>query len=354
MITQRVNPDDPVLGFAHEWVRELSKHLEELYVICYSAEHSVEIPQTVLYQIAPRDGMMRITKALNFYKSALSILRHDKIDGIFVHQIPLFAVLIYPIAKIKSLPVILWYTHGHISLTLRIAGKLVNKILTATKESCRLESSKIKVIGHGITIKKFSSIEDKDRAAKAPRKTKKVLAVGRFSPSKDYETLINAVRYLVIESGMHDMHLILIGNMLDDKDRAYYSMIRSKITEYQLNEWITVQGAVSYQDIQHYYHEADIVISTSRTGSLDKVIVEAMASRKPVITCLPLSELFGPYGKDLMFTSGDDRELSKKIVDVLGWDELRRKEITDYFFTVVNEQHSLTKLMNGIIVEFQT
>lgn len=184
MITQKIDPGHPVLGFACDWVEELSKQLDQLFVICFLASSQISIPKTSIYQIAPQESYSRIRKMYNFYKSAFAVLKKEKIDGIFVHQIPLFAVLVYPLAVLKSLPVILWYTHGHVSFVLKLAQVLVNKILTASKESCRLKSKKIEVMGHGININKFMHVEETNKNQDVKDGRKRIVSIGRFCHQK--------------------------------------------------------------------------------------------------------------------------------------------------------------------------
>lgn len=172
-------------------------------------------------------------------------------------------------------------------------------------------------------------------------------------PSKDCDTLVEAARDIIKISGQQNVHFNLIGDMLTDDDRSYLDRLRNKVNCYQLDKWITFRGAVPYNEMHQYYQEADIVVSTSRTGSLDKVILEAMASHKPVITCLPLADLYGSYSSELIFAPGNYHELSEKLIAILNWDERKNKEVTDYFFKVTSENHSLAKLMSAIINEFR-
>lgn len=37
IVTQKVDKNDPILGFFHRWIEEFSKHCEKLTVICLQA-----------------------------------------------------------------------------------------------------------------------------------------------------------------------------------------------------------------------------------------------------------------------------------------------------------------------------
>ena len=52
--------------------------------------------------------------------------------------------------KILHKRIALWYTHKSVNLKLRIAAALANVVFTASKESFRLPTKKLRVVGHGI------------------------------------------------------------------------------------------------------------------------------------------------------------------------------------------------------------
>src|SRR3989339_374793 len=73
----------------------------------------------------------------------------------------------------------------------KLAEKLTDKIFTASKESFRLPSKKVEVTGHGIDLDKFKPAEIKKDGSKF-----KIISVGRISPVKNYEIMINATEIL--------------------------------------------------------------------------------------------------------------------------------------------------------------
>lgn len=401
MITQRVDPEDSVIGFAYVWIKELSKHLEKVVVVCLRKSERTVMERVNIYEIKKR-GEGKIVAFLNFIKYCWRAVVNEKVDGVFVHQCPLYVLLIYPIAQMKRVPIILWYAHGKVSLSLRIASMLVKVILTSTKGGCRIRSKKVKVIGQGIDIEKFSpnqesiprvdlcavidgvrvkggengmvneevmnleensSKNDKSMgadernlgnfgAAKSYGKGV-LLSVGRISPVKDYLTIIKAMNYLIKEKGLTNNELMIVGEPLEYKDRKYLEELKREVLRLGLSNYIRFMGAVPYNGINELYLMSDIVISASRTGSLDKVILEAMACGKPVLTSLPVDDVLGGYASLLKYAVGNYIELGEKICSLLAMDKERAKEICGYLRMVVVKEHSLSGLINKIIEEFK-
>lgn len=377
MITQRVDPEDSVVGFAYVWINELRKHLKKVIVLCLKRSERVAIEGVEIYEIKKRGGG-RVAVFLNFVKYCWRAVFNEKVNGILVHQCPIYVLLVYPIAKLKGVPIILWYAHSHVSLSLLIANSLVKIILTSTKEGCRIRSKKVKVIGQGIDIEKFSphqksapevdlegvrvgrrTIESvEEGVVKLEEETYKyqkrlLLSVGRISPVKDYFTIIKAMNYLIKEKGLTNAELMIVGEPFEYKDRKYLEELKEEVLRLGLNNHIKFVGAVSYDKMNKLYYKGDIIISASRTGSLDKVILEAMASGKLVLTSLPIDDVLGVYASILKYAIGNHIELAEKIYNLLNIDRKREREICEYLRMVVIKEHSLSRFIDRVIGEFK-
>ena len=82
--TQAVDLDDPVLGFFHRWIEELSKRFDTISVICLKeGRHSLPANVSV-YSLGKEGGVSRIAYVLNFYRYIWK-LRNDY-DAVFVHM----------------------------------------------------------------------------------------------------------------------------------------------------------------------------------------------------------------------------------------------------------------------------
>ncbi len=376
MVTQKVDLDDPVLGFAYVWIRELEKQIKEIIVICLHSSEKLSFENVSVFSIKD-GGVSRLRALIRFIKYGWFAIFNKKVDGIFVHQCPLYALLIYPLARLKGLPIVLWYAHGHVSIVLRIVSKLVKVILTSTAGGCRVGGKKVKVIGQGIDVSKFIplSVYDNNNIAGSiiegvrvnlkegdikklvdifSNKNRKILlSVGRISPVKDYITLVKAMNYLVKEKRFFNIYFIIVGEPLENKDNEYLKRLKIEISKLGLNDYIILIGAIPYEKINLIYQISDIVISASRTGSLDKVILEAMSSGKIILTSLPIKEVLGDYASMLIYKEGDYIELADKIDYLLNIELKRKEEITNYLRNVVIKNHSVENLIRQVIEQFK-
>src|SRR5207249_4282524 len=115
-----------------------------------------------------------------------------EIDVIFVHMVPQYAIIAAPLARACRIPMVLWYAHGSVSGRLRLAHGLVQRVVTASRESFRLPSDKVVVTGHGVDTDLFDQPAP-DPSSKERSAPFRLVAVGRISRIKDHETLVRAV-----------------------------------------------------------------------------------------------------------------------------------------------------------------
>lgn len=339
IFTQKVDIEDPILGFFHRWIEEFSKHFENIIVIClYKGKY--DLPENVeVYSLGKEEGKSKFTYIYRFYKYIFTL----KYDSVFVHMNQIYVILGGLFWRLMGKKIGLWYMHKNVGLTLYVAEKFVSNIFTATKESFRLKSTKINVVGHGIDVKRFKRNIQKEKS-----NVLKIVTIGRISPSKDYETLIKAVELLVKEG--INLKVKIVGGAGTDSQESYFSELKTIVNEKKLSNFIEFTGPVRHDSINLYLNESDIFINTSHTGSLDKAILEAMASGLIVQTCNEAAkESLGEYSKILMFPKRDHKKLSQGIKSIIDLDLEERKKISTYLRNSVEKNHNLENLVVKII-----
>src|SRR3990167_2087068 len=148
ILTQKVDKRDDNLGFFHHWLEKFAEKTDKMFVITnFVGEYSLP-DNAQVFSLGKEKGFGRIRRYFNFYKYIFEEL--PKSDAVFIHMIPAWVILVWPVAAIYRKKIYLWYTHKSLTFSLRLAEKLVAKIFTASLESCRLNSKKIAVVGHGI------------------------------------------------------------------------------------------------------------------------------------------------------------------------------------------------------------
>ena len=141
---------------------------------------------------------------------------------------------------------------------------------------------------------------------------------------------------------------------MDEKDEKYFEQLKQMVKDKKLESRVNFVGPIPNKDIINYYQEADLFIHASQTGSLDKVVLEAMACGLPVISCNDAikNDLLNKY-PDLVYSKGDSQALAKSIERVVNTSEEKRLELGQELRNIVKNNHSLEKLIETIIVLYK-
>lgn len=248
--TQTVDNQDSHLGFFVRWIEEFAKHCEEVTVICLrEGRHS--LPPNVRVYALGFGG--RFSRAFRFMRYIIALRK--EYTTVFVHMNPEYIVLAGWLWRLWNKRITLWYTHKSVNLKLRIAVFFANIIFTASKESFRLRTKKLHVMGHGIDTDFFSPDASIARGDW-------LLSVGRLMKSKRHDL---AIRIATQEN--KELHIA--GEGLERKN---LEMLTS-----ELSARVQFLGALTQSQLRDEYRRASYLIHTSETGSLDKVVLEALA-----------------------------------------------------------------------------
>jgi glycosyltransferase involved in cell wall biosynthesis len=255
--TQALDRNDPVLGFFHRWVEEFAAHCEQVTLICLrEGEH--QLPGNV--RVFALGGGGKLSRAYRLLKGAYKF--RGNYDAVFVHMNPEYIVVAGWLWRLLGKRLALWYTHKSVDLKLRIAAVFADVLLTASKESFRLPSPKLYVIGHGIDTDFFSPDPGVARGSH-------FLSVGRLMRSKRHDLAIEAAR-------LENRALRIAGD--GPERRSLEALARSAGVHAEF------LGGINQTQLRQEYRQAGYLIHTSETGSLDKVVLEALACGLPVRT----------------------------------------------------------------------
>jgi glycosyltransferase involved in cell wall biosynthesis len=131
----------------------------------------------------------------------------------------------------------------------------------------------------------------------------RVLFVGRLEHRKGVDTLLTAAREL-IESGV-EVEFTLAGPNANPSYRDAFE--REASGNRRLRERVRFTGQVSDAELMDLYAESDIVCQPSRYESHGIVLLEAMMSARPILTCDVggIGEVITP-GRDALAVAPDD------------------------------------------------
>ena len=104
---------------------------------------------------------------------------------------------------------------------------------------------------------------------------KKVITVGRITPSKNIRMLIEVVAELKRQGTLLNFHVI--GLPVQEADHAYVKTVHDQVVRLGLENQVFFRGALTPERVRDEYRTAGLFVNASTTGSLDKAGLEAMA-----------------------------------------------------------------------------
>lgn len=340
IFTQKVDREDDNLGFFHRWIEEFARHVEQVTVIClYEGPHTLPSNVRVL-SLGKEKKQSRIRYLWRFYTY---IVRERKsYDAVFVHMNQIYVILGGLLWRLSGKRVVLWYAHGTIGRGVRLAERLAHAVVTSTPEGFRLPSRKVHVVGQGVDTELFtpSRNDPRDDALR-------LIAVGRLSPVKRYELVIEAVR-LLRRDGV-PATLSIVGGPITDTDQDYARALRTRAASQDLCGTVSFTGPVPQRAVASYFRKSDVCVSVSRTGSLDKTILEAMACGVVVLTSNDAARgILHAFPLSLLSDS-EPRTIAAALraLQALSSDEHRK--LSETLRATVVENHSLSRLVGRIL-----
>jgi len=342
----KVDEDNQVLSFAIDWINRMSLKVDKIIVITMEKRKYALNNNVVAYSLGKELGYSRLRRFLVFYKLLFRILRKEEIDVVFSHMNPLFVVMAGFFLKIKKIPIYLWYCHKSVTNILRLSVLLSKKVFTCSDISMNVKTKKKEVIGHGINLERFNHID-------CIRKDNLLLYVGRISPVKNIHILIDVID-LLVNNGYRNTVLLIVGEPTQmQRDIDYKNEIIVKIKSKNLKNNINFVGKKDYQSMAKIYNEAQILLSLSDTGSVDKVLLEAM-----VCGCIPISSnasfklLFENKFPELI-TSKEAYDVFDKVRNILLMDKKSIIKIQNLLKKEIEGKYSLDYLMKYLYNRFK-
>lgn len=335
LITQKVDENDQLLGFSIGWFCRFAEKFDSIHILCLE-KGEYNLPDNVkVISLGKDKGVNKVGQLLNFYRNIWKL--RNQYDAVFVFMNSIWIVLGGCTWRFLRKDIFFWYAHKTITWKHRIAEKFAHGIFTSTPEGFRLPSKKVMVVGQGIDTEIF-----KPDFSKRPNHLS-ILSVGRISPIKNYEVLLKAVN--ILDNENIDFKLILVGEPVFSKDIEYQKKLKDMVSEMDLGERVSFVGKVINKNLASYYQSSHIFVNLGKTGSLDKTIVEAMASGATVLSSNDAAIKFLP--QELVVDGDDAEKLAKNIKEVSS------KDFSQQLRQYVVENHSLNNLVDKISSKIQ-
>lgn len=333
IVTQTVSTESNVLGFFVEWIRNFAKNTDSVMVLCLeSGTHDLDTSVRI-QSLGKEYGATRVQYIGRLYKYIWK--ERNNYDAVFVHMNPIYILLCGPIWKALGKRIGLWYTHGHVGAQLRIAARLADVIFTASPESCAIKSHKLCVTGHGIDRGMFPYL-----SPAVPPRPLRLLSVGRIAPIKNLHIALAVLSELV-----HTHHLpcslTIVGSPISKKDENYFNALKALSRTLNIESFVLFAGNIRHKDMNQYYCSAHALLHLSDTGSIDKVVLEAISTGLDVLTS---SAAFHKYLPNKFLLSNKD---PKTIANIIAHRSLFR--ISQLESDAILKDHQLQNTIERIV-----
>lgn len=203
---------------------------------------------------------------------------------------------------------------------------------------------RIEIIPPGIDLKEFDVADSGNVFQRFGINAEKIiLSVGRLSGRKGIDTLIKAMPLILKK--IPEARLLIAGP--DFGQRPYLeSLVRSQKVE----GYVLFIGALLRSELINVYKHADIFAFSSRNEAFGIVLIEAMAAGLPVVAAnaCAVREIVKEGRNGYLFSPGDIKELSEKIITILSEGKLR-SEMANSSYNIAKDRYDVNKTIAGLL-----
>ncbi|MEK7208984.1 MAG: glycosyltransferase family 4 protein [Patescibacteria group bacterium] len=344
IITQKVDRNDPILGFFHRWIEEFAKDGKILVVVCLQkGEYNLPNNVKVLSLGKPAQGwpasggeklLAKLVSFWRFYK----YLWHERknYNAVFVHMNQEYVLLGGFYWRIFGKPIFMWRNHPVGDWRTNLAAKFCAKIFCTSKFSYTAKFSQTVLMPVGIDTNIFKPIPSISRYPNS------ILFLARIAPIKRPDLLLEALK--ILDNHGIKFSASLYGGPLP-VDQQYFNLLKQKVASYGMLDKVKFQPSIPNTQTPAIYNRHEIFVNLSSSGMYDKTIFEAMACG-----CLVLASndnLRGQIDERLIITNGTSAEVADKLCLVLSLSDREKARLIDQNIEFAKTQ-SLDKLVDKL------
>ena len=246
--------------------------------------------------------------------AAASLLpRRTRPDAVLVHMVPLFVLLVAPLAKLLRVPLFLWYTHWNAGRSLRLA--------TAARGR-RAQRQPRLVPARDLEAARRPGMRSTSRASRRRRLRRPTARSGSWRwagrRAGRATTRCSQALELATERGL-DAQLEIRGPQLTEDEQAHRHELEAIVAESDvLRDRVRIEPPLARDEIPARLRAADALLSATQpreSETLDKVVYEAAACGVPVIASnTALDEFLGGLPVELRFKARDAEGLAETLL----------------------------------------
>jgi glycosyltransferase involved in cell wall biosynthesis len=339
---------DSGLEVAVEWLEALARRVDRVEVVTNRLGLAPESRNIHVRSLGAERGRGRAARTLSLYGHLHRILGTTAIDCCFVHMVPQLGVLAAPLLKSRGIPMVQWYTHRAVPWSLRMAYRVADRVVTASRESISIRGSKVIAIGHGIDTARFTPGVG---AARGRTNTLRLITVGRVAPSKRLDDMVTAVDI----ARRHGVEVVLdvFGEPRNAEGTRYAERLRQRVVDGGLQGIVCFRGGVRREQLIDAYRSADVCVNLSDTDSVDKAVLEAMSCGVPTVTSnRAFVPLLQGVSTDLVVPKSDCDAVARSLLRIASWPPAVRQSVAEKLRAIVVADHDLERLADALVRMF--
>ncbi|MCR4285861.1 MAG: glycosyltransferase family 4 protein [Candidatus Kaiserbacteria bacterium] len=328
--TQSIDKNDPILGFIHGWVVALSSHFETVHIICLR-EGIYELPVNVhVHSLGKELGVNYVRYLARFFLYVWKY-RHEY-DVIFSHMNPHYIVLSGWLWRLMGKRMFFWRNHARMNVMTRIAAFFAKRVFYTSQFACTRIFKNARQMPVGINTMLFRPQEG------VVRRERSILFLGRLSRVKRPELFIEACKELP------DVEVNIYGDE-PRGDVKYAESLKRSAPPY-----VHFHTSVPNHETPALYSAHDIYVNLTPEGSMDKTVLEATACGALVL--VSNTSFRGQVRDECILTGDSPRAIATQLEVLMGMSEEEKKRYRSELQTMVQEKHSLEKLVTELVKEF--
>jgi glycosyltransferase involved in cell wall biosynthesis len=182
--------------------------------------------------------------------------------------------------------------------------------------------------------------------------TLRIAHIGRITPIKNLETLINAV--FELKKKEPKIQVVLFGDCITDSDKKYKNDLEKIIEEKCLKNNVSFAGNVLYKDIPARLSDCHITVNMSPSGGMDKAVLESILLGMPTFVANPaFTGVLGEYADLFFYKYGDSVDLAQKIYNFIYTYSANNQHVLNDLNNKVRKDFSLENLIDKVIKEMK-
>lgn len=335
IITQKMDSEDPVLGFFHNWVEKLAQHFTQTTVICLQKGFVRLPPEIAVWSLGKELRPSRWSYLLKFFHAVWS--QRSGYDAVFVHMNPEYILLGGIIWRLLGKNCYLWYNHYHGTAATRLAVAMATAVFYTSPFSYTARFKHSRRMPAGIDTKMFQ------RDAGIPRQPRSILYLGRISPIKRVDVLIRAAE--ILHRRGKDFTLTIAGGA-EKQFVDYYQRITALAASAACSGRIKFAGEIPNYRAAELYSGHEVLVNLSPSGAFDKAVLEAMACETVVLVSSPAFQECLP--RECFFDEGNAEHLAKKLDYMINLPPETKRSYGRQFRAYISAQHDLDLLVKEL------